>query len=167
MRSRPWRFLATTSLLFVSALTLQQCRSTPASQPADGQPAFKPVATVDQVMDGIIIPSSQAIFDAVVYSNGELVQSPKTDDDWYNLRIHAIALAEAGNLLMMAPRAVDNSDWMTFATALVDQGVATAKAAEAKDIQALLKTGGDMYTVCTGCHDKYIPMEEGNPPAQQ
>jgi hypothetical protein len=32
-------------------------------------------------MDGIVIPSSQALFDAIVYSNGELIAAPKTDDD--------------------------------------------------------------------------------------
>ena len=57
---------------------------------------LKAVATVDQVMDAIVIPSSQALFDAVVYENGELVQSPKNDDDWFRLQMHALAVAEAG-----------------------------------------------------------------------
>ena len=38
-------------------------------------------------MDGIIIPSSQRVFDAVVYVNGQLEQSPKTDDDWFGIQM--------------------------------------------------------------------------------
>ena len=156
MRTRPWRFLATASLLFVSALALQQCGSTPAAEGESGPPPFKPVATVDQVMDGIVVPNSEAIWDAVVYTNGELVTAPKTDDDWYNLQMNAYAMAEAGNLLMMAPRAIDDSDWMKFSVALVDQSRAAVRAAEAKDVQQLLVAGGDVYTVCTDCHRQYV-----------
>ena len=153
MGHQPRRLVTTTSLLFAGML-VAQCSRTPA-QP-EGQPSFKPVATVDEVMDGIVIPSSQAIFDAVVYSNGELVQSPKTDDDWFNLRIHALAVAEAGNLLMMPPRAKDNGDWMKVALALNDAAMMVARAAEKKDTDALLEAGGEMYNACTACHEKFI-----------
>jgi hypothetical protein len=100
MRHTHTRLLGGAVLLFAGAL-LAQCgggagETQTAAPAATGQAAFKPVATVDEVMDAIIIPSSQAIFDAVVYSNGQLVSSPQTDDDWFNLRIHAIGVAEAG-----------------------------------------------------------------------
>jgi hypothetical protein len=117
---------------------------------------FRPVASVDEVMDGIVIPSSQAVFDAVVYSNGELVESPRTDDDWFALRIHALAVAEAGNLLLMPPRAKDTGDWSKFSRAMIDSAFEVARAAEAKDIERVLQTGVTMYTACTGCHAKYI-----------
>ncbi len=122
-------------------------------------PAFQPVATVDQVMDAIVIPSSQAIFDAVVYSNGELAASPKNDDDWFAVQMHALAVAEAGNLLLMAPRARDTQDWSTFARAMNDEAVSVAKAAEAKDLDGLLEAGGKLYGTCTTCHAKYLEME--------
>ena len=117
---------------------------------------FRAVATVDEVMDGIVIPSSQAIFDSVVYSNGELVSSPKTDDDWFALRIQALAVAEAGNLLLMPPRAKDTGDWSKFSRALTDAAVEVATATEAKNTDRVLQTGSKMYTACTGCHEKYI-----------
>lgn len=154
MRSRPWTLLATASLLFAGSLTLQQCGSTAGG--ANGEATYKAVATVDQVMDAIVIPNAQAIWDAVVFTNGELVQSPKTDDDWYLLQMNAYAVAEAGNLLMMAPRAKDDGDWMTFSAAMTEKSVAVVRAAEAKDVQRLLTAGGDVYTVCTDCHRKYI-----------
>ena len=70
--------------------------------PAAGGPA--PPLRADQLMDAIIIPSSQRVFDAVVYVNGQLEQSPKSDDDWFQIQMSALAVAEAGNLLMLPPR---------------------------------------------------------------
>ncbi|HEY6508125.1 MAG TPA: hypothetical protein VIY56_08920, partial [Vicinamibacterales bacterium] len=96
-------------------------------------PLLRPVASVDQVMDGIIIPASQRVFDAVVYVNGELEQAPKNDDDWFNVQMQALAIAEAGNLLMMPPRAKDAGEWMTLSRALTDSAYRVAQAAEAKN----------------------------------
>ena len=155
MTPQPTRLIAAASLLLAATLTAQ-CNRASEGQP----PPFKPVATVDEVMDAIVIPSSQAIFDAVVYDNGQLVAAPESDDDWFSLRIHAMGVAEAGNLLMMAPRARDTAEWMTMSGALTDSAMAVAKAAEAKDLDALLKTGGEMYNACTACHEKYIMAVE-------
>jgi hypothetical protein len=166
MRNRSSRLLGAAAVVFAGALAAQcgggggaagEAQPQPAA-PA-GQPEFKPVATVDEVMDAIVIPSSQAIFDAVVYSNGELVSSPQTDDDWFNLRIHALGVAEAGNLLMMSPRAKDGGDWMKMSRDLNDQAMVVADAAQKKDMDLFLKAGGAMYNSCTTCHEKYIPAE--------
>ena len=126
---------------------------------ADPAPGYRPVATVDQVMDAIVIPSSQAIFDAIVYDNGVLVQAPKVDDDWFRLQMHALAVAEAGNLLLMPGRARDGGDWQATANAMTEAAVKVGKAAEAKDVDGLLATGGEMYAACVECHRKYLPME--------
>jgi hypothetical protein len=134
----------------------------PVGAPGGGgaAPPLRAVASVDQVMDGIIIPSSQRVFDAVVYVNGVLEQSPKTDDDWFNLQMNALAVAEAGNLLMLPPRAKDNGEWQTFSRALVDSAYRAAQAAEAKNLDLVLQTGGEMYNACTACHEKYLTMPE-------
>ena len=81
-------------------------------------------------MDAIVIPASQRVFDAVVYVNGELQQAPKNDDDWFAVQMQALAVAEAGNLLMMAPRAKDAGDWMTFSRAMTDSAYRVAQAAK-------------------------------------
>ena len=124
---------------------------------AAGAAGLKPVATVDQIMDAIVIPSSQALFDAVVYDNGVLVQAPAGDDDWFRLQMQAVAVAEAGNLLQLPPRAKDDGDWAAMSRALTDAAAAVGQAAEAKDIEELLRTGGVMYTTCAACHRKYVP----------
>ena len=128
------------------------------SQSVPGASPFLPVATVDQIMDGIVIPSSQAIFDAVVYSNGTLVQAPSNDDDWFKLRMQALAVAESGNLLVMPTRARD-AEWVRLARAMTERAADAAAAAEAKDLDRLLETGSRLYGTCTECHMKYL-MEQ-------
>jgi hypothetical protein len=117
----------------------------------------KPVATVAQLMDAIVIPSSQSLFDAVVYSNGALVQSPKTDEDWHRVEMQAIAVAEAGNLLMLPPRPKDGGEWMTLSRAMTDAAARASEAARAQDVGRLLMAGGELYETCTACHAKYVP----------
>ena len=159
-----YRLLLTGAALFTSALALQQCSSGTTQQDGEsGQPQFQVVATNDQVMDAIIIPNAQAIWDSVVYTNGELVVSPKTDDDWYNLQMNGYALAEAGNLLKISPRAREEADWHQWATDLTTKSRDVIRAAEAKDMQALLTSGGEVYNVCTDCHRKYVTGDPNAP----
>jgi hypothetical protein len=158
MLNARWR-IAKLGLVAVGALLVARCGgSAPSAQ--NRSPGFKPVASIDDIMESIVIPSSQAIFDAVVYSNGELVQSPKTDEDWNSVRMRAIAVAEAGNLMIMPGRAKDNGDWVKFALAMTERAAVVANAAESKSIDQLLQTGGELYNTCTACHAKYLPMAE-------
>jgi hypothetical protein len=140
-------------------LVLATCACSGPARVNDGAAVFKPVASVDDVMDAIVIPSSQALFDSVVYVNGELTQSPKTDDEWNQLRMQAIAVAEAGNLLLMPPRARDSEDWLKLSNALTDAAMRVEQAADAKSIDLMLQTGGELYGACTACHEKYL-MEQ-------
>ena len=149
------------ALVLLLALATSACQGGVAGRGVDGPAAeIRPVATVDQIMDAIVIPSSQAIFDAVVYENGALVQAPRTDDDWFRLQMHALAVAEAGNLLQMPGRAKDAGDWAAMSAALTDAAVTVAGAAESKDTERLLASGSEMYNACTSCHRKYIPEME-------
>ena len=160
------RLLATAALLFAASLTAAYCTRA-AEAPADGgaaaAPQFKTVATTDQVMDAIIIPNAQAIWDAVVYVDGKLVTAPKTDDDWYNLQMNAYAVAEAGNLLKIGQRVKDNGDWVKFSTALTDRSMEAVRAAEKKDLEGLLSAGGNVYNVCTDCHRQYVQADAAAP----
>jgi cytochrome c556 len=142
-------------LVISAAVSAAGCHNAGVRQ--DGAP-LKPVATVRQVMEGIVIPYSQAIFDAVAYTNGELVKAPANDDDWFRLQTRAVAVAEAGNLLMMAPRARDNEAWMTLAREMNDKAANVAQAAANKDVDQLLDAGGALYETCTACHNKYVPQ---------
>src|SRR5215211_2620563 len=107
-------------------------------------------------MDAIVIPYSQAIFDAVAYENARLTRAPRNDDEWHRLKVQALGLAEAGNLLLMAPRARDSTGWPALVHDMTVKAADVAKAAEGKDVERVLETGGELYETCTACHMKYV-----------
>jgi hypothetical protein len=122
------------------------------------QPAYKPIATVKQLMGAAVAPSADVLFDSVgtiVSTSGVEEIAPKTDEEWTTVRNNALIVAEAGNLLMMGERAKDKGDWMKAAAALTAAGVTALKAAEARNPAALLDAGGQLDAVCDQCHSKY------------
>lgn len=121
-------------------------------------PPFKPVADVDQLMDGVLTPAAEVYWGAVsiiVDDNGVTENYPESDEEWEAVWAAAMTLAESGNLLMMGPRAIDESEWMRMSTAMVDVGIEAAEAALAKDPDAVLEVGERVYVVCTDCHSRY------------
>lgn len=114
------------------------------------------VATVKQLCEGIITASSDAIFNV-----GR--EAPDDDGDWLAMQNHALMLAESGNLLMIGGRARDTDQWMTMSQDLVNAGVAALRAVEAKDVDALLKSGDQLVVVCETCHEPYRDGGESMP----
>ena len=123
-------------------------------------PPFKPVAETKILMQAVLDPSADEIWDSageVLTPDGVEDLSPKTEEAWMAVRNHAVTLTEAGNLLMMPPRAADGEQWMTLARALVDAGEQAWRAADARDAERLLNAGDALYTTCVNCHEKYMP----------
>jgi len=64
---------------------------------------MKPVVSVKELMDFMIDPAGDYVFDSVktyVQPNGKIVEvEPKTDEDWEKLKIGAVTLAEGVYLL--------------------------------------------------------------------
>jgi len=114
------------------------------------QAAFKPIADVKQLMHAIVIPMSNVVFRVEV-------EAPKDNQEWETVQNAALALAEAGNLLMIPGRAKDNAEWMKRAEALIDVSVKAKKAADDKDAESVVKIGYEIFDVCAGCHDGYMP----------
>jgi len=159
MRTPATRLMTSAIVLFACALGLQQCSSgAPAvADESANAPAFRAVASIDEVMESITIPTSQAIFDAVVYINGELTKEPQSEEEWLALRLNALAVAESGNLLMMEERTIDTADWPRMALALNDGAMKAVAAIDNRDVEGLLYAGGEMYDACAACHEKYAP----------
>jgi hypothetical protein len=123
-------------------------------------PPFKPVADVKQLMQGIVDPSADAVWQSVATiftKKGMEERRPHTKAEWDAVRSHAMTLTESGNLLMMPGRAKDGGDWMKFAQELIDTSAVALRAAEAKDADKLLDVGGRIDEVCERCHKKYWP----------
>jgi hypothetical protein len=131
--------MRTPTIFFVTALALAQAPS-----------SFKPVGSLSQLMIDVIYPTSDAIF----YVERNV---PKNDHDWGVLRTNALTLAEFGNLLMMGSRARDQSGWIKDAKLLADAGAAAFKAAQAKDLDAVIAVNGQLYIACVTCHEQYRP----------
>ena len=148
-----WRVLLPTASLL---LTLACASSTAPESDATMGADFRPVANIDQIMDALVIPSAEFIFDAAIYENGELVTAPETLEEWAAVEYAALAIAEAGNLLLVPPRMLDAGDWVARSHDLTDSAVAVLGAARAQSVDELLNTGSVMYLACVNCHEQYI-----------
>jgi len=99
-----YRFAAA-GLFLLSALTMEQC--TP--KPDSAQSELKGVVSVKELMESLIDPLSDNIFDAVAsdvsLEKGSIDIKPTTDEDWAKVKQGAVMLAEGSNLLKL-PRPV-------------------------------------------------------------
>jgi hypothetical protein len=111
---------------------------------------FQPVGNVSQLMVDIIYPTSDALF----YIERD---PPKNDHDWNVIRGAALTLAESGNLLLMSSRARDQERWVKDTRLMIDAGTAAFKAAQKKDMQAILDLNEQLSASCTTCHRHYRP----------
>ena len=118
-------------------------------RPAAPAPGVKAVASVAEIMSLMTIPLSNAVFEAGA-------EPPKDDAGWETVRGQAVALAEAGNLLMIGSRAKDRAAWMKFSRAQVDAAEAAAKAAAAKNAGQLSTAADTLYETCATCHKDYL-----------
>ena len=125
------------ALFFMAALAVAQAPS-----------SFQPVGNMSQLMIDMIYPASDAIF----YVERA---APQNDREWGALRATALTLAESGNLLMMDKRARDQGDWIKDAKMLVDAGAAAYKAAQAKNLEAIVALNQQLYSACVTCHEQY------------
>lgn len=145
-----------TSVLF-AGLTLAAtagCAQAPAAQP------YNAAHSVLELMEGPIAHAAEVYWDSVstvVDKDGVHEYYPTTDEQWEAVWAAAITIAESGNLMMMAPRAKEEADWMKHSADLVTVGVEARKAAESKNPEKVLELGEQVYNVCTACHMQYIP----------
>ncbi len=152
------------------------------AQPAvQSEPKFRLIATIQDLMDGQIDPSADALWDSVAYIATEAGiedRRPHTDEQWRAVRRSAVTLIEATNLLYMAGRRVaavdtpagpgelspaqiqrrieaDHDGFAQFARVLQEAGLKALTAIDAKDAQALMDAGGVIDEACEACHVAY------------
>ena len=136
------------------ALTVGAC----AHEQQPSLPPYRPVTTVLELMESVIAHAAEIYWESVqitVDETGEHELFPQTDEEWESVWAAGVSLAESGNLLMMAPRAVDEGAWMQFSRSLVEAGSAAAAAAQARDVERVFAAGEQVYNVCTACHARY------------
>lgn len=155
----------------------------PAAKPAAPAPDFRLTGTIKDLMDGVVDPSADYLWDSVstiVTRKGVEERRPRTDEDWKNVRRHAIALIEAPNLLIMEGRKVakageksenpgielgpeqiqeildgDRPTFIQRAHALQDAAQKALAAIDRKDVDGLSDAGEAIDEACEQCHLKY------------
>lgn len=125
----------------------------PVATETDADPAIYPplpraAGTWSELMIDVIYPASNELF--------YIARDPPEDSlDWDRLRMSALMLAEAGNVLMMKGRGFDNGKWQADARLMVDAGIAAYEAAKRQDQQAIEDLNDKIYVSCTTCHSDY------------
>jgi len=159
MRIIYWLF-AISVALFISGIgfVIAAARTARDASAAVEAPVTMPVATVAQIMTGITGPNALAVYNSVgtiINAEGITEIEPKNDQEWANVADAAIAVIESGNLLLIGDRPIDDGDWVTMTKAMMEQGQLVLKAAQAKDKNAILETGGPLNETCDRCHARY------------
>ena len=192
---KPVRFLlACATFLALAACNREQPSITPQAIPQ--QPPFKPSASIQDLMTSIVDPSADALWESVsseMTSKGVEEKQPRTDQEWLAVRRDAIALLEAGNLLMMNGRPVthggkttedahiegvsnpsqirqaidaDPARFQASALVLHDAAAQALAAVDAKDPARLMLAGEKLDQACESCHSVYWYPNAKQPPAK-
>jgi hypothetical protein len=147
---------------------------------------FLPRITIVELMDSIVMPSAQVVWDAVAYevtAEGETITGPKTDEDWQKLRWSAIELAESANNLIVPGRAVnlpgavaaegelqpqeieqlidtERAAWVAHAHVLYEAAMQAVNAIDARDPDQVSEAGGSIDAACESCHLQFWYPEQ-------
>jgi hypothetical protein len=185
-----WRNRLAPAAVLLLIVTAGCSKSEPA--PAADAPHYEPAATIKDLMQSIVDPSADQVWNAVTTvqtAAGTVETVPKTDDDWLKVRHGAVGLSEAANLLIMPGRKVArpheksetpgvelepdemqvliDKDRVAFygrAKALHEAGMTAVAAADAKDAQKLFEVGEQIERACENCHVNYWYPNEKVPP---
>ena len=140
-------------------------------------------ATIKDIMDSMVNPSGDFVFESVQQiadEHGISEKAPKTDAEWEEVRRHLFVLLEAPNLLTMEGRKVarpedrsknpevenqpeeiqrlvdaDRPSFVRRARRLQDAAAVAMKAVDAKDKTALFHAIDGIDRACEGCHLNY------------
>jgi hypothetical protein len=182
-----WRRGALAGQVLLGAVLLQNCAVPPAEivNPAASEDALTPVLSVKELMEHIVDPIADWIFDAAVVDiseKGVVETKPLTDEDWLKVERGALILAESANLLKM-PRAMvpagdaslkaarggpeltpaeiegkvrqDPAMWNRHADALRAAALESLTIIRARDADGLFDVGDKIDKACESCHLEY------------
>ena len=129
-------------------------------------PADLPYGTAQQFMANEVQPTAEIYWNSVG-AVSELVDGepvfrefqPETDEEWAAVAAAAAKLREHGEILAGPYAEGRGEDWLDFSRGLQDMATAAEQAAQSKDPEAVFTAGGNLYNVCTACHQSYPPAD--------
>ena len=182
---------AAAAIVLVAASLVAGCAAPAPEAPPPADSPFRPVATVREVMNSVIDPSIDEVWNSVqtvVDDKGMTDHAPVTDEQWAAVRRHALVVSEAANLLLMSDRPIahpgepslapgvelppeeirslidKNPDaWSSYVLQLQDSMKLALAAIDKKDTQALFDAGEQIDTTCENCHGVFWYPNGGAP----
>jgi S-disulfanyl-L-cysteine oxidoreductase SoxD len=156
-------------------------QASPAAASA-GPSSFAVAANLAQVMRGLTFPNANILFNVQVKDPGkEKPAMPMPFDyvqwgttvyyGWQAVDQAALALVETAPLFLLPgrrcengkPVPVDRADWKQYTAALMDVGRAAYKAAQTRNVDAVVKVADQLNESCANCHKVYRDgAREGN-----
>jgi hypothetical protein len=159
---------------------LMTCLAFSCSSAKEEPPAPAAAQTIQDIMKNVIDPSAEHMWQSVgveVSEKGTIEKQPRTEEEWAEELRHAKNLVAAGDLLMVPGRkaaapgvksefpgielepveidALLQKEWSQFerlAKEFQKAAVEQQKAVEARNIEELYRTGGELDTTCENCH---------------
>jgi hypothetical protein len=154
MRTIHWLYVVTL-LLFVTSVGFV-VTSAKASQRSSS--LVTPLASIKEIMNGMVAPGSNAVFAAVsstYTTHGVEEKAPKSDEEWQTLTNYAAMLVESGNLMLVDGRMKDKGEWVKLSQAFIDAGKVALDAARARKTDGVFASGEAIDGSCDRCHEKY------------
>jgi hypothetical protein len=180
-------------LLLIGAivtLVLSGCKAAkPEQAPVAPGLQFTTVDTIKDMMDSIVDPNADFLWDSISTSltlKGVVHKEPHTDEEWQEARRHAVTLVEATNLLLVPnrhvakpgekaddpnveepPEAIEahiNQDRATFDSRiqrLRETALATLTAIDKKDATEMEQATDRLDKACEACHLTYWYPKDG------
>jgi hypothetical protein len=177
---------AAACFMWLGVVQLQGCSPPPPAVPVAAELALlTPVLSVKELMEHVVDPIADWIFDAAVIDiseNGVVETKPLTDDDWLKVERGALIPSESANLLKM-PRAMvpagddslthapggpeltpaeieakvrqDPAKWGQHADGLRLAALDSLKTIKARDAEGLFEVGDRIDKACESCHLEY------------
>lgn len=121
-------------------------------------PTVAPRTSINALMVTMVDNAGHVLWDA---EKPEL--APKDDADWLEIQDHAIQIAAASTLIQLGGTGqadmgwIRQVGWSTHATAMGDAALAALTAAQAKNLDALVKANGALVDTCQNCHNAFKP----------
>jgi len=131
-------FAASMMVLVVSGLVAARLMSAEESSP-------QATASMSELMTRIVQPTSDAVFYVSRFP-------PEDDTAWRELENKALTLAESANLLLIPGYVQPQQQWLRDALLMRDASVRAVRAAQARDLDALMDLNNDLYESCESCH---------------
>jgi len=158
-------------------IALVAANPTPATAATGTPTAFPVTGTLNQVMRGILFPSSNVLFDVQTKdpgagSKGGVARADASTTStrygdvyapWVVVDAAAISIAEIGPVLMQAgrrcengkPVPVDRADWQQYVQGVVDAGRAAYRASQTRNQEAVSDATNVISDACANCHRVY------------